>query len=198
MADVSATIIKQLRDVTGAGVMDCRKALEETSGDVEKAKAIIARRGLERADKMAGRDAAEGLVDTYIHPGGRVGVIVEVNCATDFVARNDAFKNLVHEIALQIAAASPVAVDVDGVDQAWMDKERQAYRAEADVASRPPDIQDKIIEGRLQKRLQEVVLLKQPYVKDPSKTIEELVKETSGKLQEPVRVRRFARFELGK
>jgi elongation factor Ts len=198
MADVSATIIKQLRDVTGAGVMDCRKALEETSGDVEKAKAIIARRGLERADKMAGREAAEGLVDTYIHPGGRVGVIVEVNCATDFVARNDAFKNLVHEIALQIAAASPVAVDVDGVDQAWMDKERQAYRAEADVASRPPDIQDKIIEGRLQKRLQEVVLLKQPYVKDPSKTIEELVKETSGKLQEPVRVRRFARFELGK
>jgi elongation factor Ts len=198
MADVSATIIKQLRDVTGAGVMDCRKALEETSGDVEKAKAIIARRGLERADKMAGREAAEGLVDTYIHPGGRVGVIVEVNCATDFVARNDAFKNLVHEIALQIAAASPVAVDVDGVDQAWMDKERQAYRAEADVASRPPDIQDKIIEGRLQKRLQEVVLLKQPYVKDPSKTIEELVKEASGKLQEPVRVRRFARFELGK
>jgi elongation factor Ts len=198
MADVSATIIKQLRDVTGAGVMDCRKALEETSGDVEKAKAIIARRGLEWADKMAGREAAEGLVDTYIHPGGRVGVIVEVNCATDFVARNDAFKNLVHEIALQIAAASPVAVDVDGVDQAWMDKERQAYRAEADVASRPPDIQDKIIEGRLQKRLQEVVLLKQPYVKDPSKTIEELVKETSGKLQEPVRVRRFARFELGK
>jgi elongation factor Ts len=198
MAEVSATIIKQLRDVTGAGVMDCRKALEETSGDVEKAKAIIARRGLERADKMAGREAAEGLVDTYIHPGGRVGVIVEVNCATDFVARNDAFKNLVHEIALQIAAASPVAVDVDGVDQAWMDKERQAYRAEADVASRPPDIQDKIIEGRLQKRLQEVVLLKQPYVKDPSKTIEELVKEASGKLQEPVRVRRFARFELGK
>src|SRR5712692_8614363 len=198
MAGVSATLIKQLRDVTGAGVMDCRKALEECKGELEKAKAIIARRGLERADKMAGREAAEGLVDSYIHPGGRVGVLVEVNCATDFVARNDEFKSLVHEIALQIAAASPVAVDVDGVDQDWLDKEREAYRAEGDVASKPKEIQDKIVEGRLQKRLQEVVLLKQPYVKDPGRTIEELVKEASGKLQEPIRVRRFARFELGK
>jgi elongation factor Ts len=198
MAEISAALIKQLRDATGAGVMDCRKALEECSGDLEKAQAIIRRRGLERADKMAGREAAEGLVDAYIHPGGRVGVLVEVNCATDFVARNEEFKNLVHEIALQIAAANPVAVDVDGVDPAWLEKEREAYRAEADVASKPKDIQDKIIEGRLQKRLQEVVLLKQAYVKDPSKTVEELVKETSGKLQEPVRVRRFARFELGR
>jgi elongation factor Ts len=198
MADVSAATIKQLRDLTGAGVMDCRKALEECGGDIEKAKSVIARRGLERADKMAGREAAEGLVESYIHPGSRVGVLVEVNCATDFVARNEEFKSLVHEIALQIAAASPVAVDVDGVDAGWQDKEREAYRAEADVASKPKDIQDKIIEGRLQKRLQEVVLLKQPYVKDPSKTIEELVKETSGKLQEPVRIKRFARFELGK
>lgn len=177
--------------------MDCRKALEETSGDKEKAKAIIARRGLERADQMAGREAAEGLVESYIHPGGRVGVLVEVNCATDFVARNDEFKNLVHEIALQIAAASPVSVDTDGIDQAWLDKEREAYRSEADVASKPKEIQEKIIDGRLQKRLQEVVLLKQPYVKDPGKTIEELVKETSGKLKEPIRVRRFARFQLG-
>jgi elongation factor Ts len=198
MAEVSTALIKQLRDATGAGVMDCRKALEECRGDLEKAQAIIRRRGLERADKMAGREAAEGLVDAYIHPGGRVGVLVEVNCATDFVARNEEFKNLVHEIALQIAAANPVAVDIDGVDPAWLEKERAAYRAEADVASKPKDIQDKIIEGRLQKRLQEVVLLKQPYVKDPSKTVEELVKETSGKLQEPVRVRRFARFELGR
>src|SRR5690348_3709967 len=198
MPDITAALIKALRDATGAGVMDCRKALEETTGDMDKAKAIIARRGLERAEQMAGREAAEGLVDSYIHPGGRVGVLVEVNCATDFVARNDEFKNLVHEIALQIAAAHPVAVDVDGVDAEWLDKEREAYRAEADVASKPKDIQDKIIEGRLQKRLQEVVLLKQPYVKDPGKTIEELVKETSGKLQEPVRIRRFARFELGK
>jgi len=178
--------------------MDCRKALEETAGDVDKAKAIIARRGLERADKMAGREAAEGLVESYIHPGSRVGVLVEVNCATDFVARNEQFKSLVHEIALQIAAASPVAVDEDSIEKDWLEKERDAYRSEADVASRPKDIQDKIIEGRLQKRLQEVVLLKQPYVKDPSKTIEELVKETSGKLQEPVRIKRFARFELGK
>jgi len=198
MAEVTAALIKELRDATGAGVMDCRKALEETGGDKEKAKAIIARRGLERADKMAGREALQGIVDAYIHGIGNIGVLVEVNCTTDFVARNEGFKNLVHEIALQIAAANPVAVDIDGVDQAWMDKEREAYRAEADVASKPKEIQDKIIEGRLEKRLQEVVLLKQPYVKDPSKTIETLIKETSGKLQEPVRVRRFARFELGK
>jgi elongation factor Ts len=198
MAEITAAVIKELRDLTGAGVMDCRKALEECGGDVEKAKSIIARRGLERADKMAGREAAEGLVESYIHPGGRVGVLLEVNCATDFVARNDEFKNLIHELALQIAAASPVAVDVDGVDQAWLEKEREAYRAEADVASKPKEIQDKIIDGRLQKRLQEVVLMKQPWVKEPAKTIEQLVKETSGKLQEPVRVRRFVRYELGK
>lgn len=198
MPDVTAALIKELRDATGAGVMDCRKALEETKGDMDKAKAIIARRGLERAEQMAGREAAEGLVESYIHPGSRVGVLVEVNCATDFVARNDEFKTLVHEIALQIAAASPVAVDVEEVDHAWLDKEREAYRAEADVASKPKDIQDKIIDGRLQKRLQEVVLMKQPYVKDPAKSIEQLVKETSGKLKEPVRIKRFARFELGK
>src|SRR5579862_8153245 len=198
MAEISAATIKELRDLTGAGVMDCRKALEETSGDLQKGKAILARRGLERADKMAGREAAEGLVESYIHPGGRVGVLVEVNCSTDFVARTAEFKGLAHEIALQIAAASPVAVDVDGIDQTWLEKEREAYRSEADVASKPQAIQDKIIDGRLQKRLQEVVLLKQPYVKDPGKSIEELIKETSGKLQEPIRVKRFARFELGK
>ena len=200
MADINAGLVKELRDETGAGVMDCSKALAETGGDKAKAKAILARRGLERADKMAGREAGNGLIDSYIHNAGGnvVGVLVEVNCATDFVARNDEFKNLVHEIALQIAAAGPVAVDVDGVDQAWLEKEREAYRSEADVASKPPAIQDKMIEGRLQKRLQEVVLMKQPYVKDPGKTIEQLVKEASGKLQEPVRVRRFSRFELGK
>ena len=198
MAEVTAELVKQLRDGTGAGVMECRKALLETNGDLEKAGVVIRRRGLERADKMAGREATEGLVESYIHPGGRVGVLVEVNCTTDFVARGDEFKSLVHEIALQIAAASPVSVDADGVDQAWLEKERDAYRSEADVASKPKDIQDKIVDGRLQKRLQEVVLMKQPYVKDPGKTIEELVKETSGKLQEPVRIKRFARFELGK
>lgn len=198
MAEVSAALIKQLRDATGAGIMDCRKALEETNGDGEKAKAILARRGLERADKMAGREASQGVVDAYIHGVGNIGVLVEVNCSTDFVARNDEFKALVHEIALHIAASHPTALDVGDVDAAWLDREREAYRTEADVASKPKEIQDKMIEGRLQKRLQEVVLLKQPYVKDPSKTVEQLVKEASGKLQEPVRIRRFARFELGK
>ncbi len=198
MADISATVIKQLRDRTGAGVMDCRKALEETGGDLDKSEAIIKRRGLERADKLADREASQGLVDAYVHGVGNIGVLVEVNCGTDFVARNPEFKDLVHEIALQIAATNPVAIDVDSVDAAWLDKERAAYRSEADVASKPQEIQNKIIDGRLQKRLQEVVLMKQPHIKDPDKTIEELVKEKSGKFGEPIRIRRFARFELGK
>jgi len=198
MPEVNAALIKQLRDRTGAGVMECRKALDETAGDMDKAEAVLHRRGLDRADKLAGREASEGLVDSYIHPGGRVGVLVEVNCATDFVARNDQFKNLVHEIALQVAAASPEAVDEESLDTAWVEQEQSKLRNDPELSGRPKDIQDKILEGRMQKRLQEVVLMKQPYVKDPSKTIEQLVKETSGKLQEPIKVRRFARFELGK
>ena len=198
MPDINAALIKQLRDRTGAGVMDCRKALEETTGDLEKAEAVIHRRGLDKADKLAEREAAEGLVESYIHPGGRVGVLVEVNCATDFVARNDEFKSLVHEIALQIAAASPQAVDDEGLAKDWLEGEQTKLRNDPEIAGRPKDIQDKILEGRLQKRLQEVVLLKQPYVKDPGKTVEQLVKEMSGKMGEPIRVRRFARFELGK
>jgi len=198
MAEVNAGLIKQLRDATGAGVMDCRKALEEVMGDFDKAKAIIGRRGLERADKMAGREASEGLVESYVHPGGRIGVLVEVNCSTDFVARNDEFKDLVHEIALQIAATNPVAVDTDQLDAEWIEKEKAAYRSEADVANKPENIQAKIIEGRLQKRFADVALMQMPHVKEPSKTIGELVKEKSGKFGEPIRIRRFARFELGR
>ena len=198
MAEVNAGLIKKLRDATGAGVMDCRKALEEVMGDFDKAKAIIGRRGLERADKMAGREASEGLVESYVHPGGRIGVLVEVNCSTDFVARNDEFKDLVHEIALQIAATNPVAVDTDQLDPEWIEKEKAAYRSEADVASKPQNIQEKIIEGRLQKRFADVALMQMPHVKEPSKTIGQLVKEKSGKFGEPIRIRRFARFELGR
>lgn len=198
MPDISAATIKELRDATGAGVMECRKALQESSGDMGKARDWLARRGLERADKLSDREAVEGLVESYIHPGNRVGVLVEVNCATDFVARNEQFKELVHELALQIAATGPLAVDVESLDAAWLDAERAKELNASDVAGKPQDIQNKIIEGRLQKKLQEVVLMKQAYVKDPDKTVEELVKEMSGKLQEPVRIRRFARFELGK
>ncbi|HEU0169300.1 MAG TPA: translation elongation factor Ts, partial [Chloroflexota bacterium] len=195
-----AALIKQLRDRTGAGVMECRKALDETTGDLDKAEAVLHRRGLDRADKLAGREAEQGLIDSYIHNTGTnvVGVLVEVNCATDFVARNEAFKTLAHELALHIAASNPQAVDEESLDKAWVEEEQTKLRNDPELAGRPKDIQDKILEGRMQKRLQEVVLMKQPWVKDPSKTIEQLVKETSGKLQEPVKVRRFARFELGK
>jgi elongation factor Ts len=200
MPEINAALIKQLRDRTGAGVMECRKALEETTGDLDKAEAVLHRRGMDRADKLSGREAEQGLIDSYIHNSGTnvVGVLVEVNCATDFVARNDEFKNLVHEIALHIAASGPQAVDEESLDKAWIEAEQTKLRNDPELAGRPKDIQDKILDGRMQKRLQEVVLMKQPWVKDPSKTIEQLVKETSGKLQEPVKVRRFARFELGK
>ncbi|MDE3076932.1 MAG: translation elongation factor Ts [Chloroflexota bacterium] len=198
MTEITAALIKELRDRTGAGVMDCRKGLEETGGDLDKAEVLIRRRGLEKADKFSAREASQGVVDSYIHGVGNIGVLVEVNCGTDFVARNEEFKALVHEIALQIAAANPVAISEQDLDQGWLEKERVAYRSEADVASKPASIQDKIIEGRLQKRLQEVVLLKQPYVKDPERTVEDLVKEKSGKFGEPIRIRRFARFELGR
>ena len=200
MPEVNAALIKQLRDRTGAGVMECRKALDETTGDLDKAEAVLHRRGLDRADKLAGREAEQGLIDSYIHNTGTnvVGVLVEVNCATDFVARNDAFKTLAHELALHIAASNPQAVDEDSLDKAWVEEEQTKLRNDPELAGRPKDIQDKILEGRMQKRFQEVVLMKQPWVKDPGKTIEQLVKETSGKLQEPVKVRRFARFELGK
>ncbi|MGH2520604.1 MAG: translation elongation factor Ts [Chloroflexota bacterium] len=198
MADISATLIKDLREATGAGVMDCRKALLETSGDLEKAKSVIVRKGLERADKLSEREASQGLVDAYVHGVGNIGVLVEVNCGTDFVARNGEFKELVHEIALQIAAANPLAVSMEDLDPAWVEQQRARLRADGDLAGKPADIQDKMIQGRLEKQLQEVVLLKQPHIKDPSRTIEDLVKEKSGKFGEPIRIRRFARFELGR
>ncbi|HEU0167422.1 MAG TPA: elongation factor Ts, partial [Chloroflexota bacterium] len=179
MPEVNAALIKQLRDRTGAGVMECRKALDETTGDLDKAEAVLHRRGLDRADKLAGREAEQGLIDSYIHNTGTnvVGVLVEVNCATDFVARNEAFKTLAHELALHIAASNPQAVDEESLDKAWVEEEQTKLRNDPELAGRPTDIQDKILEGRMQKRLQEVVLMKQPWVKDPSKTIEQLVKE---------------------
>lgn len=189
--------IKELREATGAGVLDCRAALEQAGGDFDKAVTFLREKGLAKAAKRAGHDASDGLIELYSHGGGRVGVIVEVNCETDFVARSEAFKKLAHEIALHIAAAAPLWVNEEEVPAAALEAERDVARARAKEEGKPEAALTKIIDGRAQKYLDEVVLMRQPYVRDEAKTIKGLVSEAIGSVGENVVVRRFARWELG-
>lgn len=194
---VSAASVKELREKTGAGMLDCKKALEEAGGDMEKAIEILREKGLSAAAKKAGRIATEGLVDSYIHAGGRIGVLVEVNCETDFVAKNEEFKAFVKDIAMQIAASSPLYVRREDVPQEELDKEREVLRAQALNEGKPEHIVDKIVEGRLNKYFEEVCLLEQQFIKDPDKTVSELLNEKIAKIGENISIRRFVRFELG-
>jgi elongation factor Ts len=195
--EISAQMVKQLREATGAGILDCRKALTETGGDFEKAVAYLREKGLASAAKKAGREAREGKIELYSHAGGRVGVMVEVNCETDFVARTEHFQNFAHELALHVAAAAPRYMDVGDVPADVLEDERATARNRAREEGKPEKIWDKIIEGRLEKFYQDVCLLKQPYVKDESKTVSELLKETMAATGENIIIRRFARWELG-
>lgn len=198
MADISAKLVKELRDTTGAPMMDCKKALKETDGDMEKASEWLRQKGISSAEKKSGKVAAEGLVGSYIHTGGRVGVLVEVNCQTDFVARNDVFQELVKNIAMQIAACPNVEyVSTDDVPKTVAEKEKQIEMGRDDLANKPVEIREKIVQGRIGKRLKELSLLDQPYIRDQSITVDELVKQTSGEIGEKVAIRRFARFVLG-
>ncbi|HEY9622192.1 MAG TPA: translation elongation factor Ts [Crinalium sp.] len=198
MADISPKLVKELRDRTGAGMMDCKKALAETDGDITKAMDWLRQKGITSAEKKAGRVAAEGLVGSYIHTGGRVGVLVEVNCQTDFVARNQAFKELVQNIAMQIAATPNVEyVRVADIPADVVSKEKEIEGGRDDLANKPQNIREKIVEGRIEKRLKELSLLDQPYIKDQSITVEELVKQNIAQLGENIQVRRFSRFVLG-
>lgn len=198
MADISAKAVKELRDKTGAGMMDCKKALQETEGDLEKAVEWLRKKGIASADKKAGKVAAEGLVDSYIHIGGRIGVLVEVNCQTDFVARNEDFKALVSNIAKQVAACPNVEyVKVSDIPAAIAEKEKAIEMGKDDLAGKPDNIKEKIVQGRIDKRLKEMCLLDQPYIKDSTITVEELVKQHVAKLGENIQVRRFVRFNLG-
>jgi elongation factor Ts len=190
-------MVKALREATGAGILDCRKALLENSGDFEKAVAYLREKGLASAARKAGREAREGKVELYSHAGGRVGVMVEVNCETDFVARTEQFQNFAHDLALHIAATSPRYMDAADVPGDVLDGERTIARNRAREEGKPEKVWDKIVEGRLDKFYQEVCLLKQPYVKDESKTITELLKETMAATGENIIIRRFARWELG-
>lgn len=198
MAEISAKAVKELREKTGAGMMDCKKALQETDGDLEKAAEWLRKKGIASAEKKAGKVAAEGLVDSYIHIGGRIGVLVEVNCQTDFVARNEDFKVLVKDIAKQIAACPNVEyVKVSDIPAEIAEKEKSIEMGKDDLAGKPDNIKEKIVQGRIEKRLKELSLLDQPFIKDSNITVEELVKQHVAKLGENIQVRRFVRFALG-
>jgi elongation factor Ts len=198
MAEISAKLVKDLRDKTGAGMMDCKKALKETSGDIPKAIEWLRQKGIASAEKKAGRTAAEGMVGSYIHTGGRVGVLVEVNCETDFVARGDLFQELVRNVAMQIAACPNVEyVSVDEIPEAVVEREKSIEMGRDDLAGKKEEMKAKIVEGRIGKRLKELALLDQPFIRDNSLTLGELVKQTSGKTGENIRVRRFTRYTLG-
>lgn len=198
MADISAKLVKDLRDKTGAGMMDCKKALKENEGNIEKAIEWLRQKGIASATKKEGRVAAEGLVDSYIHTGGRVGVLVEVNCETDFVARHDEFKALVRNIAMQIAACPNVEfVRVSDIPADVAKKEKSIEMGRDDIANKPAAMQEKIVEGRIQKRLKELSLVDQPFIKDQNISVEELIKQVVSKLGENIQVRRFSRFVLG-
>ncbi|NLM51448.1 MAG: translation elongation factor Ts [Firmicutes bacterium] len=194
---ISASVVKELRDKTGAGMMDCKKALEETGGDMEKAIELLREKGLAAAAKKAGRIAAEGIVDSYIHLGGRIGVLVEVNCETDFVARTDDFRAFVRDIAMQIAASNPKYLSREDVPAEVIEKEREILAAQARNEGKPEKVIDKIVSGRIEKFYAENCLMEQPFIKDTDITITDLVKETIAKLGENISIRRFVRYEMG-
>ena len=194
---ITASMVKELRERTGAGMMDCKKALQDANGDIEKAIELLRERGLAAAAKKTGRIAAEGIVDSYIHFGGKFGVLVEVNCETDFVAKTDDFKSFVRDIAMHIAAANPQYLSRDDVPQEVVEKEREILRIQTLNEGKPEKIVDKIVDGRINKFYKEVCLLEQPYVRDPDKTVQDVVMETIAKFGENINIRRFTRYEMG-
>ena len=195
--EISADAIKELRHRTGVGVMDCKKALAESGGNVDEAIDVLRKKGLAKAAKRAGRATAEGLIAAYIHPGGKIGVLVDVNCETDFVARTEDFQNLSKEIAMHIAAMNPIAISREDVPPEDIEKEKEILRAEAATSGKPEKVLDKIVEGRLEKYFTEQCLLEQAYIKNPDITVKDFIYDNIAKLGENITVRRFARYQLG-
>lgn len=196
-ANISATLVKELRDKTGAGMMDAKRALVETEGDIQKAQELLRQKGLASADKKSARIAAEGLVSSYVHFNGKIGVIAEINCETDFVARTDDFKELVHDICLHIASQNPEFVSKEEISEEYIENERRIEAGKEDLQGKPEEIKAKMVDGRLQKLLSTKCLLEQPFVKDTEKTVEQLIKEKIAKIGENIKIRRFVRYELG-
>jgi elongation factor Ts len=197
MAEITAAMVKDLRERTGAGMMDCKNALVEANGNVETASEILRKKGIARASKKASRAVNEGRVEAYIHPGNKIGVLVEINCETDFVAKTDDFSTFSRDVAMQIAASSPVFIKREDVDQQTIDRELDVYREQAKSQGKPENIIEKIAVGKLDKFYSEICLMEQPFVKDPDKTIENLVTETIARLGENISIRRFCRFKIG-
>ena len=197
MADITAAAVKELREKTGAGMMDCKNALVEAQGNMDKAGDLLRKKGIARASKKASRAVNEGRIEAYIHPGNKIGVLVEINCETDFVAKTDEFKTFSRDVAMQIAASSPLYVKRDGVDQETIDREMDIYREQAKSQGKPENIIEKIATGKLDKFYSEICLMEQPFVKDADKTIENLVTETITKLGENISISRFSRFKIG-
>jgi elongation factor Ts len=197
MADITAAMVKQLRDATGAGMMECKKALAEANGDIEAATTILRKAGLAQATKKAGRSTNEGVIGHYIHMGGRIGVLVEVNCESDFVARTEDFQTLVKEIAMHIAAASPQYVRREDVPTDILDRERDVYRGQMEGQNKPAAVIDKIVEGKLNSFYEQVCLMEQPSVRDPKVTIGQMVQAAIAKLGENIAIPRFVRFKVG-
>ncbi len=194
---ITADDVKKLREMTGAGIMDCKMALNETKGDIEKAVEYLRKKGIASAEKRSGRETNQGLIESYIHPGNRLGVLVEINCETDFVAKTDNFKEFTRNIAMQVAAANPRVISRDQLSPEEVERELNIYKSQAQNQNKPEQITEKIALGKLDKFYQEVCLLEQSYIRDPNKTIEELLKELIGIIGENIVIRRFARFELG-
>lgn len=194
---IGASVVKELRDRTGAGMMDCKKALEDSGGDLEKAVEFLRKKGLADAAKRSSRIASEGLVHAYIHGGGKIGVLIEVNCETDFVARTDKFKELVNNIALHIAASSPRWLDAENIPQEDLEKEKRFLADQAGESGKPAQVIEKMVQGRLQKFVRENCLVEQPFVRDPDITVDAYVKKAVAEMGENIRIRRFARFQLG-
>ncbi len=194
---IEASAVKELREKTGAGMMDCKKALEESGGDMEEAQKILRKKGITRVEKRAHRETKEGLVDSYIHPGGKIGVLIEVNCETDFVAKTDEFKQLTRDLAMQVAATDPLSITSEDLDPAVVEREIEIYKVQAKETGKPDNIIDKIISGRLQKFYQEVCLLDQPFIKNTDMNVRDRVTEVASKIGENIIVRRFVRYQLG-
>jgi len=195
--EVSAASVKELREKTGAGFVDCKKALAETNGDIEKAIDYLRQKGLSAAAKKSGRVASEGVVGSYIHGGGKIGVLIEVNCETDFVAKNEDFLNFVKDVAMHVAAANPVCVDRKELPQEAMDRERAVVKAQALESGKPEKVIEKIVEGRMEKFYAESCLLEQPFIKNPDITISDYLNQTVAKIGEKISVRRFTRYQMG-
>jgi elongation factor Ts len=194
---ISPKQVSELRARTGAGMMDCKRALEESGGDMDRAAEILRKKGIAKAEKRAGRTAAQGVVVSYIHHNGQVGVLVELNCETDFVARTEGFQQLARDIALHVASADPIGVNADDIPADLLERERRIAEEQAATEGKPENVRAKIVEGKIKKFVAERTLTEQPYVRDDSKTVGQLIKEVSGKVGEAVSVRRFARFKVG-